>query len=260
MKIVLKELSKEKDGIFKYGIQTDDRNIVEAMTFPQYDFSVCISSQVGCQIGCTFCESGKDGFLRNLSKEEILKQYDLINTDLIKEKKIKNIQTLVYMGTGEPLLNYVNVVGSIKEISEKNKNIKISLCTVGIVDKIYKLAKEDISIKLCVSLHATTDEQRRKIIPIAKSFSIKQTLDAIHCFEKSKKGGRSIAIHYLMFDGLNDSIDDAQRLVSFFGKGNFEIVLKSVCPIREQKFFESKKENIEKFIKVLKENNLVSRI
>lgn len=255
-KIVSKDISREKSGIFKYGIELYDGNIVEAMSFPQYDFSVCLSSQVGCPIGCAFCESGKDGFLRNLSVQEILDQYNLVNNDLSQCKKIKNIKTLVYMGIGEPLLNYVNVVDSIKEINSKNKNIKISICTVGIIDAIYQLVKENISIKLCISLHATTDEQRKKIIPLANSSDIKKLLEAIYYFEKHKHNKMSIAIHYLMFNGLNDSTSDAERLVKFFGKGDFEIVLKSVCPIRNQKFFESKKENIEAFIKVLKVHNM----
>lgn len=255
-KIISKDVSEEKDGIFKYGIKLYDDNIVEAMCFPQYDFSVCVSTQVGCPVVCAFCESGKDGFLRNLDKEEILDQYNLVSDDLVKCKKIKAIKTLVYMGIGEPLLNYTNVVDSIKEINNKNKKINISLCTSGVVGGIYKLAEENISIKLCVSLHATTDSQRKKIIPLANNVSIKQLLEAIYYFEKNRKNEQSIAIHYLMFDGLNDSVKDAKRLANFFEKGNFEIVLKSVCPIRNQKFFESKKENIDKFIKVLVSNNI----
>lgn len=256
-KIISKDISQEKSGIFKYGIKLCDGNMVEAMCFPQYDFSVCVSTQVGCPIGCVFCESGKGGFLRNLSTKEILDQYNLVSNDLIKCKKIKNIHTLVYMGIGEPLLNYENVIESIKEINIKNRNIEISVCTVGVVDAIYKLAKENISIKLCVSLHATTDTQRKKIIPLANNSNIKELLEAIYYFEKNrKKGEMSIAIHYLMFDGFNDSIDDAKRLVNFFGRGDFEIVLKSVCPIENQKFFESKKENIELFINILNKNNI----
>lgn len=254
MKIISKDISKENEAT-KYAIRLSDNNVIEAVFFSQYDYTICLSCQVGCPVGCVFCASGKDGAVRNLNKKEIVEQFNLVNEE-IKSVSGNEASTLVFMGIGEPLINYDEVIGAIQEIKKIKNNIKIRISTVGITDKIYKLAEEKIQIKLCVSLHATNDEQREKIIPIAKKYKFNDLIKAIYYFEKNGISTSEIAIHYLMFDNFNDSIEDANRLVKLFKNGNFEIILKSVCPIENQKFFESKEENIKKFIKILTINNI----
>jgi 23S rRNA (adenine2503-C2)-methyltransferase len=254
MKIISKETSKE-DNVVKYAVKLDDSNIIEVVSFPQYNHTICLSCQIGCPVRCVFCESGKDGMVRNLNKKEIIEQFKIINKE-VKKNSGNDVSTLIFMGIGEPLLNYNEVVGAIREIKEENNNLDIRITTVGITNKIYQLAEERIPLKLCLSLHATNDEQRKKIIPIAKNYQFDDLIKSIYFFEKNGINTSEIAIHYLIFDNFNDSIDDANELVRLFKDKNFEIIIKSVCPVENQKFFESKEENILKFINVLEKNNM----
>lgn len=254
MDIISKQISKEDEAV-KYALKLADDNVIEAVFFPQYNYTVCLSCQVGCPVGCVFCASGKDGLVRNLDREEIVEQFNTINEE-IRLFSGNEVHTLVFMGIGEPLLNYNEVIRAIKEIKRTRDNVDIRISTVGIVDKIYKLVEEKIPVKLCVSLHATNDEQRKKIIPIAKTYKFDDLIKAIYYFERNGMNTSEIAIHYLMFDNFNDSAEDANRLVKLFKNGNFEIILKSVCPIENQKFFESREENIKKFIRILSLSNV----
>lgn len=255
MKILSEELSKKKLGSVKFGIELNDRNIIEAVIFPKDNYTACISTQVGCAMKCKFCESGRNGFIRNLSTCEIIHQFELINDYVIKNLNKEGIGYLVLMGVGEPLLNYKNVVEFIKKI-KKMKNIKIALCTVGITPNIYRLIKERIPIKLCVSLHATNNMEREKIMPKASKYDFNDLIEAIRAFEEEGNNDTSVDIHYLIFDKLNDKPEDAERLAKFFNEGNFKIIIKSVCPIKDQKYFEAKTKNKKEFIKTLIKNRI----
>jgi 23S rRNA (adenine2503-C2)-methyltransferase len=252
MKILSKSFSKKEIGSVKFGIKLDDGNVIEAVIFPKDNYTVCLSSQVGCAIKCVFCESGKDGFIRNLSAEEMICQFKLVNNYVIKKINKKGIGYIVIMGIGEPLLNYKNVTEFIKKI----KRIKMALCTVGITNNIYKLIEEKIPVKLCVSLHATNNAQRKKIIPTANKYNFDDLITAIHAFEKKGNSDSPIDIHYLIFNQLNDRQTDAKKIVELFGDGNFRIIIKSVCPVKDQKYFETSPKNKAKFIKILKMNKI----
>lgn len=212
---IIKKL-ESADGTKKYLIKFDDDQVVESVLMKyKYGHTVCVSTQVGCAMGCKFCASSLGGLVRNLSAGEILGQVLLINADLggsCKERKITNI---VLMGSGEPLDNYQNVTKFLRLVSSENGlNISqrnISLSTCGLVPKIYDLANDGFFVTLTISLHAPNDEIRRKTMPIANKYSIAEILKACDYYiEKTK---RRVAIEYTLIKGVNDSKACANELV-----------------------------------------------
>ncbi|MCL1944697.1 MAG: 23S rRNA (adenine(2503)-C(2))-methyltransferase RlmN [Firmicutes bacterium] len=211
--ILKKQVSK--DGTKKYLFQLQDGATVESVFLPnKYGNTICVSSQVGCKFDCKFCASALAGFSRNCSAGEILSQLIYVNVDnggTIQKRAIGNI---VLMGSGEPLDNFDNIVKFLQLVVDErglnfsNRNISVSTC--GLVDKIKQLANLNLGITLSISLHATTDESRQQIMPIAKVYSIKQVVEAAkYYFEKT---GRRVAFEYIMIKGLNTNYLDATRL------------------------------------------------
>lgn len=204
-----------KDGTQKFIVEFYDGNIVECVLMKyKYGYSLCLSTQVGCRMGCKFCASTLNGLARNLSAGELLGQVLLINREIGGSKKERKITNIVLMGSGEPLDNYESVLKFLNLVcDEKGLNISernISLSTCGLVPQIYALADEMLNITLTISLHATTDEKRREIMPIANKYSIKEILEACkYYFEKTK---RKIYFEYTLVKGVNDSNDDVKRL------------------------------------------------
>lgn len=143
------------------------------------------------------------------------------------------------MGVGEPLLNYDNIKSAIKSINNYKK-IKIAICTSGITTKINSLIKDSLNVKLCVFLNATNQGKRKTVMPIASRFKFKNLIEAIYNFEKNKKTSDTVDIHYLIFDGFNDRELDAKKLVKLFKNGDFKIMIKYPCPVKNQKFFKAK--------------------
>ena len=203
-----------KDGTKKYLLSLNDGNIVECVLMSyKYGNTICISTQVGCRMGCKFCATGIDGLVRNLTAGEMLAEVMAVNKANGGTKIDRQITNIVLMGCGEPLDNYDNVVKFIKLISSKEGlNISqrnISLSTCGLADKIKRLADEDLGITLTISLHASTDEQRKKIMNVAKAVSLKELFFAIkYYFEKTK---RRIVFEYIELD-MNTNADDAKRI------------------------------------------------
>ena len=203
-----------KDGTRKYLLSFPDGNIVEAVLMSyKYGNTICISTQVGCRMGCAFCATGIDGLVRNLSAGEMLSQVLAVNKHIGGTKADRKITNIVLMGCGEPLDNYDNVVKFVKLISAKEglnlSQRNISLSTCGLADKIKALADEDLGITLTISLHASTDEHRKKIMNVAKAFSLKELFFAIkYYFEKTK---RRIVFEYIELD-MNTNPEDAERL------------------------------------------------
>jgi 23S rRNA (adenine2503-C2)-methyltransferase len=226
---VLKDLLSS-DNTRKWLLELDDGEKIELVYIPSDDRgTLCISSQVGCPMNCKFCNTGFQGFARNLEVFEIVQQVILARDYLDEwsnmDKAIgcgRKITNIVIMGMGEPLLNYDNVVKAIKIINDKDgiafSNRRITLSTCGIVPKIYDLAK-DIKINLAISLHATKDEIRKKIMPIAEKYTIDEIMKACNFYAKSTNY-RRITFEYIMIKDLNDSIDDAKRLVNLVKKYN----------------------------------------
>lgn len=226
---VLKDLLS-KDGTRKWLLELDDKEKIELVYIPADDRgTLCISSQVGCSMGCKFCNTGSQGLTRNLEVYEIVQEV-LVARDLLDEwsnidkgigdgRKITNI---VIMGMGEPLINYDNIVKAIKIVNDESgiafSNRRITLSTCGLVPKIYQLA-EDLKVNLAISLHATTDEIRKKIMPIAEQYSIEEIMKAC-AFYAEKTNYRRITFEYIMIKDLNDSIEDAKRLIKLVKKYN----------------------------------------
>ena len=213
---IIKSL-KSKDETQKFIVEFNDGNIVECVLMKyKYGNTICISTQVGCRMGCKFCASTLNGLVRNLSAGEMLGQILLVNRELGGNKKERKITNVVLMGSGEPLDNYDNVVKFISLVSAQNGlNISqrnISLSTCGIVPKIYELAELNFGITLTISLHATTDEKRREIMPIANRYSINEIIDA--CKDYFQKTGRRIYFEYTLIKGINDGEKDIGNLAT----------------------------------------------
>ncbi len=218
----------------KYTLQLQDNSVIEAVAFAKPDNPVCLSTQVGCPIGCVFCESGKNGLGSNLSAQEIVAQFSAIQNDLLQDNR--QISYLLLHGAGEPLLNYDSCLGAIKELhSQHNGNLRFSISTVGIIKGIRQLPSEQIPIDLYVSLHGTNNEQRRRLIPYAKHQNVSDLLQAINFYSENGLMHLPVSIQYLLLDGINDSVEDAQLLVKYFSKRPCRVVLKKICPTTDLK-------------------------
>jgi len=201
---------RSSDGTEKFLFGLEDRETVESVLIPEKDrLTLCISSQVGCAMGCSFCLTGKSGLIRNLRAWEILDQILSVNR-LIKPKKITNI---VLMGMGEPLANFEEVVDALKRIISfiGISKRKITLSTAGLVPKILELPKMAPDINLAISLNATTDTVRDRLMPVNRKYPIRSLLDA--CRRYPLKPRRMLTVEYVLISGINDSVEDARRLV-----------------------------------------------
>ena len=222
------------DGTQKFLFQLPDGETIESV-FMKYKFgnSVCVSSQVGCRMGCRFCASTLDGLRRNLLPGEILEEIYTIHR-LTGE----TISHVVVMGTGEPLDNYENLLKFLRMLTDENgqnlsmRNVTVSTC--GIVPRIYDLAREKLSITLALSLHATTDERRREIMPIANTYTISECMAA--CRYYFEETGRRVTFEYSLIKGVNDSLRDAKELAALAGSISAHINLIPVNPVRERDY------------------------
>jgi len=207
---IVNKLVSKIDGTTKYLFKLMDGNIIESVLMKyQHGLSVCISSQVGCRMGCKFCASTGAGFVRNLTASEMLDQVITIQKDA--ESRIGNI---VVMGIGEPFDNYDNLIKFIRLVNHKDgMNIgarHISVSTCGLVPEILKLAEENLPITLSISLHAPNDEDREKIMPVNKRYSIDKLIEACKIYTETTK--RRVTFEYALIDGVNDTFECAMQL------------------------------------------------
>ena len=210
---ILKVLTS-RDGTKKYLLKLFDDNIVECVFLIQeYGNTICMSTQVGCRMGCKFCASTLNGRVRDLSAGEMLSTIAVVNADNGKRTE-RNFSNIVLMGSGEPFDNYDNVVKWLELITDENgfnvSERNISLSTCGLVDKIYEFSKLNFNITLCISLHATTNDVRKTIMPIANAYSIEEITKALKVYVKENK--RRVVFEYCLIKDVNDSDDDVQRL------------------------------------------------
>ena len=220
------------DGTKKFLFGLADGNVVESVWMKyKHGNSVCISSQVGCKMGCRFCASTLDGWERNLLPSEMLDQIYTISR--LTGERVSNV---VVMGTGEPMDNYDNLLTFIRILTEEHglhisqRNITVSTC--GIVPKMKELAEEKLQITLALSLHATTDEKRRKLMPIANTWHLDELMEA--CAYYFEKTGRRITFEYSLVGGVNDTLEDAAQLSALAGRLNAHVNLIPVNPIKER--------------------------
>ncbi|HJC10265.1 MAG TPA: 23S rRNA (adenine(2503)-C(2))-methyltransferase RlmN [Candidatus Blautia merdigallinarum] len=242
---VLEVQTSKLDGTQKYLFALPDGNVVESVLMKyRHGNSVCISSQVGCKMGCRFCASTIGGWTRNLLPSEMLDQVYKIQK--FSKERVSNV---VVMGTGEPLDNYDNLLRFIRMISDENglhisqRNITVSTC--GIVPRMYDLAGEDLQITLAISLHASNQQKREKLMPVAKKYSLDELMEA--CRNYFEKTGRRLTFEYSLVGGENDSQEDAEELAHLIKGLNCHINLIPVNPIKERSYVQSDKKVIANF-------------
>lgn len=244
------EVQRSKlDSTCKYLFRLPDGHVIESVLMRyHHGNSVCISSQVGCRMGCRFCASTIGGLERNLRPSEMLEQIYRIQRD--SGERVSNV---VVMGTGEPLDNYDNLVRFIRLLShEKGLNISqrnITVSTCGIVPGIRRLAEEQLTITLALSLHAVTQEKRRELMPIANRYDLSEVLDA--CSYYFEKTGRRLTLEYSLVSGVNDSEEDAKALSKLASPLRAHVNLIPVNPVTERNFVQPKEKIIDNFKKNL---------
>ncbi|MBQ7376027.1 MAG: 23S rRNA (adenine(2503)-C(2))-methyltransferase RlmN [Clostridia bacterium] len=260
---IRRKLVSAIDGTVKYLFELCDGNCVESVVMKyKHGNTICVSSQVGCRMGCAFCASTIGGKLRDLRASEILGQVMMAQNDT--GERISNI---VMMGIGEPLDNYDNVIRFLRLVGcENGMNIgyrHISLSTCGLVDKIEKLAKEDMPITLSISLHASDDETRSEIMPVNRKWNVSSLLEA--CRKYYATTGRRISFEYTLIASKNDSVASAERLAKVLNSAlrpkksdsfPIHVNLIPVNPVEETGFAASGKQSVAKFAKTLEDNGI----
>lgn len=242
------------DGTRKYLFRLEDGNVIESVLMKyKHGNSVCISSQVGCRMGCRFCASTLDGLVRGLTPGEMLEQIYRIGQDI--GERISNV---VVMGTGEPLDNYENLIKFIEMLTDENglhisqRNLTVSTC--GIVPKMRELADRKLQITLALSLHASNQEKRKELMPVANKYEISEVLDA--CRYYFEQTGRRITFEYSLVGGVNDTEEDAKELSGLIRGMNCHVNLIPVNPVKERDYVQSNQQVILNFKNKLEKNGI----
>lgn len=251
---IVEVYKSELDGTEKFLLGFPDGNLIESVLMRyKHGNSICISTQVGCRMGCKFCASTIEGRVRNLTTGEILSEVIAVQ-NYIGER----ISNIVLMGSGEPLDNYDNVVKFLEIVSaDYGLNIgqrHITLSTCGIVPKIYELADKELSITLAISLHAFSDEKRKEIMPIANKYTISELLEACRYYLNKTK--RRITFEYALVKDVNDGMEDAKALGKLLSGMLCHVNLIPVNEIKENSFKRSSKKAIEDFSEILRNNGI----
>lgn len=249
---------ESKDGTIKYLFDVLDGNAIETVLMSyHHGYSICVSSQIGCKMGCKFCASTGINFIRSLTSGEIVEQIIAVEQD--QNIRISNV---VFMGIGEPLDNYDNVVNAIHIINNpKGLNIgarHISVSTSGLVPKIYQLADENIQSTLSISLHATNNEKRSGMMPVNNAYPIEELIQA--CKDYIAKTNRRISFEYALAKDSNDNLDDAKELVKLLKGMLCHVNLIPINKIENGQYSKSTNENIMKFRDYLNDHGIVATI
>ena len=249
---------ESKDGTIKYLFDVLDGNAIETVLMSyHHGYSICVSSQIGCKMGCKFCASTGINFIRSLTSGEIVEQIIAVEQD--QNIRISNV---VFMGIGEPLDNYDNVVNAIHIINNpKGLNIgarHISVSTSGLVPKIYQLAEENIQCTVSISLHATNNEKRSAMMPVNNAYPIEELIQA--CKDYIDKTNRRISFEYALAKDNNDNLDDAKELVKLLKGMLCHVNLIPINKIENGQYSKSTNENIMKFRDYLNDHGIVATI
>lgn len=260
---VLKQLSlvdyqKSKDGTLKYLFQLNDGHAIESVLMKyKYGYTACISNQIGCKMGCNFCASAKIGFVRNMTPGEIVGQVLAVQKESGEE-----VSNVVFMGIGEPLDNYDNVIKVIRILNDqRGLNIgarHISISTCGLIHNILRLANENIQCNLCISLHSSHDEVRTSMMPINKTYNIAQLIET--CKEYIAKTNRRITFEYALVDGVNDSREDAIHLSRLLKGMLCHVNLIPINKINGGKYEKSTTDKILAFRDTLNDRGIVATV
>lgn len=255
--IVQKQVSRQ-DGTIKFLMELSDGNVVESVLMKyRHGNSVCISTQVGCRMGCRFCASTVGGLVRNLRISEMLDQiYE------IQRETGERVSHVILMGIGEPLDNYEQVIPMIRMLTDdqglhiSQRNVTLSTC--GLVEQIDRLAKEDLTITLAISLHAPNDSLRREMMPVAERYSIQEILAA--CRNYLERTGRRITFEYSMVEGKNDSLGHAKELSGLLRGLNCHVNLIPLNPVEGRMGRRSRRNRVEEFQLILERNHINATI
>lgn len=250
------------DGTIKSGFKLYDNHLVEGVLIPtETRMTACISSQVGCSLSCKFCATGYMDRERNLDAAEIYDQVVLIKNQAEEHFQMP-LSNIVYMGMGEPLLNYAAVLESVEKItSHQGLNWspkRITISTAGIAKMIKKLGDDGVKFNLALSLHAANDEKRNTIMPINETNSLKNLSEALNYFYK--KTGNRITLEYIVFHGFNDQLADAKELLAFVKRVPSKVNIIEYNPISEANFKNADPQAIEKFAAFLEANKVTVNI
>ncbi len=266
-RITLSEKQKSKDGTVKFAFEVKKKNptdlsVVEGVLIPtKTRMTACISSQVGCSLACKFCATGKLKLMNNLSASEMYDQVEYINSIATKEFGT-NLTNIVYMGMGEPLLNYSNMLESVKKIcgtpglGMSPKRITVS--TAGIAKAIKRLGDDEVRFNLALSLHAANDEKRSKIMAINDTNNLQALAEALKYFQQ--KTGTRVTFEYIIFKDFNDNIQDARELAEFSKNVSCKINIIEYNPIDDGEFEQADFNKVTRFAKFLEDKNLIVNI
>jgi len=261
--LAINTTQQSEDGTLKTRFKTFDGHMVEGVLIPTDERkTACVSSQIGCSLSCKFCATGYMEKQRNLTYDEIYDEVALINRQSEKEygKKLSNI---VFMGMGEPLLNYNNVLKAIERISAEDglamSPRRITVSTAGVAKMIRKLGDDQVRFKLALSLHAANDKKRNEIMPINETNNIKALTDALNYFYKQTKN--EITFEYILFKNFNDSQPDADELIKIYRQVPADLInIIEYNPIDAFKFTKPDEDGIEKFMKYLELHKVNARL
>lgn len=256
--IEMANFQKSKDGTIKYLFRLNDGNAIESVIMKyKYGNTACVSNQIGCKMGCNFCASAKIGFVRNLTPGEIVSQ--ILEIEKQSGEKISNV---VFMGIGEPLDNYDNVLKAIRLINDpKGLNIgarHISISTCGLVPNIKRLADEKLQCNLCISLHSSKDDVRSSMMPINNKYKISEVIEA--CKYYIEKTNRRITFEYALVDGVNDSLEDALHLSKLLKGMLCHVNLIPINKIKDGIYEKSSTEKILAFRDFLNDKGIVATV
>jgi 23S rRNA (adenine2503-C2)-methyltransferase len=269
-RLTIFDRQESKDGTIKFLFQLDDPNDykVEAVLIPDFypdgaanRLTICVSSQVGCMFGCSFCATGKMGYFRSLTHGEIVDQVQIIN-EIAEERFGKKITNIVYMGMGEPLHNYKAVVESARIISDPMgidlAPRRITISTVGLTKQIKQLADEETGVNLAISLHAADDEKRNKIMPINESLNLEKLEESVkYYFAKTEK---PLTYEYLLFDEFNDTREDALNLVKIARWAPSKVNIIMYNNVAGVTLKRAREERLNRFMKTLTDKDVTATV
>lgn len=260
--VEIHDLQISSDRTIKCAMRLHDSYVVESVLIPSNDrMTACISSQVGCSLTCKFCATGKLKRMRNLNADEIFDQVVLVKNQA-QERYNAPLSNIVYMGMGEPLLNYAEVLGSIEKItSPKGLGMspqRITLSTAGVAKMIKKLGDDGVKFNLALSLHAANDVKRNQLMPINETNSLDNLAEALNYFYE--KTGTRVTFEYIVFRDFNDTIQDAQELADYCKKVKSKVNIIEYNPIDDGEFKQTTPERLAAFTQHLEKNKIIVNV
>lgn len=260
--VEVSDMQVSSDRTIKCAMKLADNNVVESVLIPtKTRMTACISSQVGCSLTCKFCATGKLKRLRNLNADEIYDQVALVK-NLAETKYNQPLTNIVYMGMGEPLLNYAEMLRSVDRITSPNglgmSPSRITVSTAGIAKMIMKLGDDQVKFNLALSLHAANDEKRNHIMPINETNTLDALEEALNYFYE--KTGSRVTFEYIVFKDFNDGIQDARELADFCKKTTAKVNIIEYNPIEDGEFKQTTPERLEAFVNHLESKGIIVNV